>query len=60
MKIKDKIIVRVCGWVWILTWFGAIWSPIYKNELFLTGLFLLFIGIVHLPYSKKDKRLASK
>ena len=35
---------RIFGYVWIMSWIGAIWA--YHVQFFLTGLFSLFLSVV--------------
>jgi hypothetical protein len=31
--------------IWLISWFAAIWSPVYKVELFVNGLFCLLLAM---------------
>ena len=43
---KSNKTTIIMGYLWILLWLGAIWSPVYGLELFLTGIMALFIGVL--------------
>jgi hypothetical protein len=31
--------------IWLISWFAAIWSPVFKVELFVNGLFCLLLAM---------------
>jgi len=35
----------ICFWIWVVSWFSAIWIKQISYELFLTGLFAFFLAL---------------
>ena len=46
---------RLFGYAWMVSWFTAIW--IYHIQLFITGLFCLFLAIVIFNKSEENRRV---
>jgi hypothetical protein len=43
MKYMDYFWSRFFGFLWIISWFLAIWFSDFRNELLITGLFALIL-----------------
>jgi len=59
MDVRDLInyippIEKILGVIWIISWILAIW--VYHIQLFLTGLFCLFLTIIILGYFDKEEK----
>lgn len=52
---KQPLHITVFGYVWLLGWFSAIWIWDYALQLFLTGLFSLFLASTFHKAEEKKK-----
>lgn len=50
-----ELLVNLCGYVWMICWILAIWIAPLRAELFFTGLFMFFIGLVSVSCDRKGK-----
>ncbi len=55
----EERILTLIFFGWIIQWFGAIWSPILKGELFLSGGLCLFFAMV-ITEVRKDRKKGEK
>lgn len=55
MSRKTEIMINIYGYIWMASWFIAIWTPkFYSGKFFLTGCFCLVLGL--LVYSGAGKK----
>ena len=56
-KEKEDILINIYGYVWMICWFTAIWTPeFYSMKLFLTGSFSLLLGILTYSSTKESDK----
>jgi len=53
--INANTLCGVLSIVWIVSWFAAIWIASYREQLFITGLFAIFLAV-----ASYDEDLAEK
>ena len=53
---SDEMQLSICSWVWVISWFLAVWCPVFKTELFITGTFCLIMGLLGTSYRDKVEK----